>query len=536
VTPARRRRVAQTAGASVAAVPLVDAPAAPRPPVDSLLHSVIDGFDEHVALISEAGDIVAVNRAWTEFAVANGYRDGGTGVGTNYFTCCIGAIGADTEGAADAERGIRRVLAGELPTFELDYPCHAPWTERWFRMRVQRVTRDGAVAALIRHTNTTPAQLASRDVAGAEARFRRLSDATTDGVVVSRNTIILEVNAAYCRMFGATESTLIGTSVLSLVAPVDQETARQRVHANRPDAYSVTLKRHDGTTFDADVTGRPIWHANGEARISVIRDVTELRRVERLKNEFVSTVSHELRTPLTAIHGSVRLLEGGAAGPLGQKAVALLAIARSNSERLIRLVNDLLDIDKMAAGQLQLQRTVVRLTDLVRGACDGIRSVAELAGISVEHDGEDAGTLSADRDRLVQVVTNLLSNAVKFAPPGSAVVVRTPAVGTGWVRITVSNTGPGIASEDLPRLFERFHQLDASDSRSRGGTGLGLAISKSIVEQHGGRIGVRSEPGVRTTFWVELPRADIADRPDAEAAPGSGAAHGRSAGDGPPPG
>jgi len=501
---------AKSRGPSARATAAVAEPAAPAVPhIDPLLHSVIDGFDEHVALVAETGEILAVNRAWTEFAVSNGYRNGGTGVGENYFAICTGATGADTAGAADVERGIRQVIDGTLPSFELEYPCHAPWTERWFRLSVRRVTQNGAVAALVKHTNTTQAQVASRDIAGAEARFRRLSDATTDGVVVSRNSIILEVNAAYCAMFGATESSLVGTSVISLVAPVDQAMAGERVRSNRADAYSVKLRRFDGTTFDADVTGRPIWHANGEARVSVIRDVTELRRVERLKNEFVSTVSHELRTPLTAIHGSLRLLEGGAAGTLGSKAEALLAIARANSERLIRLVNDLLDIDKMAAGQLQLQRADVNLASLVRAACDGIRPVAVLAGIAVDYDDEDRGTLNADRDRLMQVVTNLLSNAVKFAPPRSAVVVRTPAVGAGWMRVTVSNTGPGIASEDLPRLFERFHQLDASDSRSRGGTGLGLAISKAIVEQHGGRIGVRSAPGVLTTFWVELPRADV---------------------------
>jgi PAS domain S-box-containing protein len=237
---------------------------------------------------------------------------------------------------------------------------------------------------------------------------------------------------------------------------------------------------------------------------SVARDITELKKVEKLKSEFVSTVSHELRTPLTSIRGALGLLEGGVVGSLPEGAREVVQIARSNCERLIRLINDLLDLEKIEAGRLELRLRDVRSSDVVREALAAVEGVAEAAAVTLESDVQGNALLRADPDRVVQVVINLLSNAVKFSPPGTTVLVRTERRETR-LRVEVIDHGPGIPEAQWGMLFRKFQQIDASDTRAKGGTGLGLSISKAIVEQHGGTIGLTSAVGHGSTFWFELP-------------------------------
>ena len=269
---------------------------------------------------------------------------------------------------------------------------------------------------------------------------------------------------------------------------------------------------------------------------TIMRDISEWKRLDTMKSEFVSTVSHELRTPLTSIRGSLGLLEAGVAGPLPPQAQDLVRIARGNSERLIRLINEMLDLDKIEAGKLELRTQELAAADLVRTAVDEIRPMADLFRVQVAHQVERDRVFEGDRDRVLQVLVNLLSNAVKFSPAGSIVKLSVttgspssrghsePAVTSdrGPVRFVVENPGPGIGPRDLERLFTRFQQLDGSDGRRRGGTGLGLAISKAIVEQHGGRIGVESEPGRSTRFWFELPETQPPAGPGTTAVPSHG--------------
>jgi PAS domain S-box-containing protein len=364
------------------------------------------------------------------------------------------------------------------------------------------------VGAVVAFRDVTQESLATAALQASEERFRRLSDAATDGVVVSRDGIILEVNAAWCRMCCVTESSLIGTPVVQLVSPEDRDAVASIASEQRTVTYAVTWLRRDGSTFDGEVTARPIMYRGAPAQISVIRDVTEWTRVNRLKNEFVSTVSHELRTPLTSIHGALTLVGSGSVGALPPTVAHLVTIARSNCERLVRLINDMLDLEKMEAGRLELRPVMVEPTDVVRSTLDGIRAMAEEYRIRLDERVDAHRPFVGDRDRIIQVLTNLVSNAIKFAPPDTVVRISATsdvAGGKERVRFAVANEGTGIQPTDVARLFRRFQQLDGSDARNRGGTGLGLAISKAIVEQHGGAIGVDSEPGVKTTFWFELP-------------------------------
>ncbi len=234
-------------------------------------------------------------------------------------------------------------------------------------------------------------------------------------------------------------------------------------------------------------------------------DVTRQREIDRMKTEFVSTVSHELRTPLTSIKGSLHLLLSDPSLTLDNTQRQLIDISVKNTDRLIRLITNILDISKIEAGHIQLDLGPHRVDEFVSVAVDGIAAFAESRGITITVD-TDAGlpSLKVDVDRMVQVVTNLLSNAIKFSPPGGGVRVTVKATGR-QAELRVRDQGRGIAAEDMGKLFKKFQQLDGSNVRSVGGTGLGLAICRGIVEEHGGSIGVESQLGQGATFIVKLP-------------------------------
>lgn len=236
-------------------------------------------------------------------------------------------------------------------------------------------------------------------------------------------------------------------------------------------------------------------------------DVTDLKKAERMKSEFVSTVSHELRTPLTSIQGSLGLLCGPAAGTLPETARKLLDVARRNSDRLALLINDLLDMEKIEAGKLHFNLTRQPIMPLVE------QSLEANAGYAITHRVQLKLTQAApdtyacvDANRFLQVMANLLSNAAKFSPAGADVEVAVSAA-QGRVRIAVRDRGPGVIREFRDSMFQKFRQADATDTRAKSGTGLGLAISKAIVEGMDGDIGFQTEMGVGSLFYFELPIA-----------------------------
>lgn len=246
-------------------------------------------------------------------------------------------------------------------------------------------------------------------------------------------------------------------------------------------------------------------------RIYVYRDITRETEVDRMKTEFIATVSHELRTPMTSIKGSLGLVLGGIAGQLPAEARDLLEIAQNNTDRLIRLINDILDISRIEAGKMEIKRAPLSVADAVQRAVAELASFAGQRGIQVSLKlAPDLPRAMADPDRLQQVLVNLLSNAIKFSDGGTTVTIATGLEGEQvWVQ--VADQGPGIPQEQLRQIFEKFHRVDNASTRKTGGTGLGLAICKAIVAEHGGRIWAESELGRGTAFTFTLP---VEPRPD----------------------
>lgn len=346
------------------------------------------------------------------------------------------------------------------------------------------------------------------------ARQTAIFDSAIDAILTLNPSGSIEtLNAAATRMFGWTAPEL-GRRDVSVLMDLagDGETAfLTRIGANREDfeqgvVRELTARRRDGTTFPVDVALSPMTLPTGVHLVAVIRDISERRRVEEMKQQFVSTVSHELRTPLTSIAGSLGLLVGGAGGVLPEKAGRLIGIAHSNSQRLVRLINDILDVEKIESGQMTLDLTSLDLRDIALLSLDNVRGLADSLGVSLALSEGTEAPVSGDADRLVQVVVNLLSNAAKFSPSGG--VVEVSVVPEARIaRLSVRDHGPGIPDAFRARIFTKFAQADGSDTRQRGGTGLGLAIAREIAERHGGRLWFESTPGEGATFHLDLPLA-----------------------------
>ncbi|MES2103926.1 MAG: ATP-binding protein [Pseudomonadota bacterium] len=267
--------------------------------------------------------------------------------------------------------------------------------------------------------------------------------------------------------------------------------------------------RSGGEVFPAELSISEYYLSGKRKLIVIVRDITERRKMERIKSEFISTVSHELRTPLTAIRGSLGLVLGGAAGDVSDKAQPLISIAYKNSESLTRLINDLLDIQKIEAGKMDFKYELLPLQHLLESSVSDNQSFAQNLGVSIVLESNDVNALvRVDAGRFQQVMANLLSNACKYSPYGSEVTVQASCTEEKRVRIEVIDTGEGIPEKFRHRIFQKFSQADSSDTRAKGGTGLGLSITQAIVNQMQGEIGYYSRDrgnGQETHFFVEFP-------------------------------
>jgi PAS domain S-box-containing protein len=321
-------------------------------------------------------------------------------------------------------------------------------------------------------------------------------------------------NHAWTQTLGYTADELSGVRMREFVhsedlGEVQQEWARVQQGSGRL-YFEARMRCHDGQWRWLQC--HCVYVASEQLIYAVCRDITdrkrmeqERRRVEQLKDEFISTVSHELRTPLTSIRGALSLLDGGIVGPMDPEVGQMVRIAHKNTDRLLRLINEILDLDKMESGQLTLTLEPAELGELIRHAVAAHQGYAAQYGVRLEMVLEAPGTWAqVDGERFGQVLANLLSNAIKFSASGEQVVLRLEAEGP-QACVSVEDHGPGIPEAFRSRIFQKFAQADGSDSRRRGGTGLGLAISRGLVERMGGTLDFITQEGRGTRFRVLLP-------------------------------
>jgi PAS domain S-box-containing protein len=347
--------------------------------------------------------------------------------------------------------------------------------------------------------------------------FRLAVEACPGGILaVSATGVIVMVNREIERLFGYGRGELLGQSV-DILLPENL----RRKHAglrtgfiSHPDTRHIGAPRdfngrhRDGTEFAIEVGLSPIRIGTEMMVLCAIIDISERKRLERLQDEFVSTVSHELRTPMTSIAGSLGLLTGGGAGVLPAPATRLVTIGYENCQRLVRLVNDILDIKKLESGLMAFKFQRCNACPLLEKAVEVNRAIADSYGVRVRIDASlDAFDIQVDPDRFVQVITNLISNALKFSPPGKEIAIAIENRDDS-VRITVRDHGPGIPIDFRPRVFEKFAQAEIGNANHQAGTGLGLSIVRQIIMRMNGQIGFDDAPGGGTIFYVDLPRAD----------------------------
>jgi signal transduction histidine kinase/DNA-binding response OmpR family regulator len=279
--------------------------------------------------------------------------------------------------------------------------------------------------------------------------------------------------------------------------PLDSEAVSEVELAD--DDHELVVKARVSAVVDAS--------GNYIGRVLALRDVTAERMIADMKNEFVSTVSHELRTPLTSIKGYVDLILDGSAGDINEMQEEFLGIVKENSDRLVELINEMLDISRIESGRVHLKVEPLKIAESIDGAVDTFRAVLSQTGRSIDvRVPEHVPLVVADRDRVGQVLINLISNAIKYSPGGGEVTISATHAGD-HVTVSVRDRGLGISREDQKRLFTKFYRVDTAMTREIGGTGLGLSICKTIIELLGGEIGCKSKPGQGSTFWFSLPVA-----------------------------
>jgi len=433
----------------------------------------------------------------------------------------------DAAGAAEFEDCLRTLESeeewqGAVPLRRSD------GVYRRIALRSRRMQLAGEAPFVLNHGMDVTEQYEAEEALHMATRQRELIlEAVGDGIYgIDLNGRLTFINEAGAHALGYEAVELTGRDMHELVhhssaegTPYTKSTspilqAMRRGEAIR--ARDQLFYRKNGTAVPVEYSANPLMDDGIiSGMVVTFRDVSERRRLEKMKDEFISTVSHELRTPLTSMRASLGLIKTGVLDKRPEKQQQMVEMAIGNCDRLIRLVNDILDFDSVEKGRLALHRTTVQPMILLRRAADVAHSAATASQMEFKIESS-APPVYADEERVLQVLSELVTNAIKFSPAGTTIRLTARPIesgeggseeGASEVCFAVEDQGRGIAPEKLDRIFERFQQGDASDSRALGGTGLGLALSKSIVEQHGGRIWAESEPGKGSRFLFTLPAA-----------------------------
>jgi len=395
-------------------------------------------------------------------------------------------------------------------------------SERQIAIRSRRMDLPGSTSFVLTHgMDVTEQQEAEDELQLVRRQQELILDAVGDGIYgMDLEGRLSFINPAAAKMLGYAPEEMHGKDIHSLIHHSHAD-GTQHSKMNCPILLGLRRRegvrirddvfwRKDETTIPVEYIASPLMDEGVIAGMVVaFQDVSERRRLERMKDEFISTVSHELRTPLTSLRASLGLISSGSLDKRPEKRKQMLDVAIGNCDRLVRLVNDILDFDRVDKGALPLDREVLPVADILRRAADVEHEAALKAQISFRFDTAPDLLVNVDLNRMLQVLSELVSNAIKFSPPQTIIMMSAHPIEHGEVCISVEDQGRGVPQEKLDMIFERFQQGDASDSRALGGTGLGLAICKKVVEQLGGRIWAESEPGKGGRFLFTVPAGRV---------------------------
>ena len=347
-----------------------------------------------------------------------------------------------------------------------------------------------------------------------EIRLHTILDNIADAIItIDSEGKVESINQAGQNIFGYSDTELVGKNLNILMPePYHSEhdaylkrylyTGVAHVIGNVREAEG---KRKDGTHFPIEIAVSEMWIESRRLFTGIVRDITERKKIERLKSEFVSMVSHELRTPLTSILGSLGLVAGGVTGALSEQSKNMVDIAYKNSERLLNLINDILDIDKIESGKMRFDLQKVEIMPVIQQALESNAGYGEQYKVKfLITDSLAQASVEIDVDRFIQVMANLMSNAAKFSPAGANVEISVTRH-DHHLRVSVRDYGTGIPDSFKEKVFQKFFQADSSDARQKGGTGLGLSITKAMIEKMAGEIAFENQNGGGTRFYFDLP-------------------------------
>lgn len=381
-----------------------------------------------------------------------------------------------------------------------------------------------------RQDNLIEFDAGSDEIADIDKTFRAMASTLSEYVrkeqamVENANDIIcsldqesrcLRVNRAVTAALGYEPAEMIERCLTDFVIDSMKESTKSTLESaitNGNDVFEISLKRKDGNLAIFSCSAH--WSDQDKALFCVLHDITERKKIARLKQDFVAMVSHDLRTPLMSIEANLTMLEQSRFGELTPAGRKTIKAAERNAHSLLNLISGILDIEKLESGKFTLEKSRVQMDVVLARSMELVVNLADKRQVTIEHEKNDI-QLFVDEDRMVQVITNLLSNAIKYSPKQGLIKISSKAH-TDCAEVRIDDQGRGIPQNMKTSIFDRFQQVELADSKEKGGSGLGLAICKSIVEAHGGTIGVDSVEGKGSSFWVKLPFGDSSDDENGE--------------------
>lgn len=474
---------------------------------ERLVNSAFDVSSQGLSIINAKGRLIRVNTALTHLLGCSRH---------DLLTRDLQSFVSDEE-RDPLLQALRAAVSGQLPGFQLETQlCHKSGRRIPVLLNGTRVLlSDKDADTLVVHVFDLSERLAHDQAQADEARLREsiLSNIVDAIITIDESGLITSFNPAASRMFQWPAEDVLGQNIKRLMpepyrSEHDGYLRRHLTQADAPisrRARKVQGLRRNGEVFDLELSLSELVLGDQRRFIGVLRDITEQRRIERLKDELVSVVSHELRTPLTTIYGALSLMHSRALGEMPDTVHELVQASLQNAERMKHLIDDLLDMDKLAAGKMAFYLEAVELAKLLRQAVQLMRADSDRKQLQVHMEApRQVVRVMADPKRLEQVVINLLSNAIKFSEAGQSIRIQL-SVAEAMARVSVIDQGPGIPAAAIDKLFTRFSMAHSAADSHRGGTGLGLAISKAIIDQLQGEIGVHSVVNEGSEFYFTLP-------------------------------